>query len=126
MEYCHAFLLGLGTESPRFRELYGDDGKRTPSDTELQMDTGQLKQLVIFLYQKLDVWLVPDQLAKLPTVRTIAEHVEGELLGTCNVGTASCTALQHICTALHHAYTALTAHAYTACMHSHQVVRIPY
>ena len=37
LEYCHAFLLGLGIESPRFRELYGDDGKRIPSDTELQI-----------------------------------------------------------------------------------------
>jgi len=55
-------------------------GEKVETDTELQMHTGQLRQLVILLYQKLDVWLMPDQLAKLRTVRTIAEHVEGEPL----------------------------------------------
>jgi len=49
-------------------------------DTELQMDTRQLKQLSLLLSRELDVWLMPDQLAKLRTVRTIAEHVEGEPL----------------------------------------------
>ena len=37
LENCHAFLLGLGKDSPRFVELYGVDGTRVPSESELQI-----------------------------------------------------------------------------------------